>query len=97
MSVTMAGKGGWVQLQPSDIHLGLNMAKMAKGWFLRAPIEETQQLIKKPHAKVQEKKKRGVEFPGHNNVRAAIERHPAIVCENQMDGSRPCQNGTPIN
>jgi len=57
MSVTMARQGGRVQLEQSDIRLALNMAKMANGGFLRAAIEETQQLIKKPHAEVREEKK----------------------------------------
>jgi hypothetical protein len=57
----------------------LNMAKMAKGGFSRATIEETQYLIKKPCAEVREEKKRGVEFPGHKQVKAAIERHPAML------------------
>jgi len=41
MSATMARQGGRVQLEQSDICLALNMAKMAKGWFSRAAIEET--------------------------------------------------------
>jgi hypothetical protein len=64
MSTTMARQGGRVQLQQSDMRLGLNMAKMAKEGFSRDAIEETKYLIKKPHAEVQEEKKRGVEFPG---------------------------------
>jgi hypothetical protein len=49
------------------------MAKMAKGGFSRAAIEETQQLIQIPRAEVREEKKWGVEFPGHNMVKAVIE------------------------
>jgi len=30
--------------------------------------------------------KRGVEFPGPRKVKAGIERHPAMIRENQMDG-----------
>ena len=93
----MARQGCRVQLEQSDMRLALNRAKMAKGRFLWAAIEETQQLIKKSRTKVQEEKKRGVEFPGYNKVKAAIERLPAIVCENQMDGCLPCPNGTAIN
>jgi len=37
---------------------------MAKGGFSRAAIEETQYLIKKPHAEVREETKQGVEFLG---------------------------------
>jgi hypothetical protein len=97
MSATMARQGGRVQLEQSDMRLALNMPKMAKGGFSRAAIEETQQLIKKPRAEVREEKKQGVDFPGHNRVKAAIERHPAMVQENQTDGCLPCQNGTAKN
>jgi len=94
MSATMARQGGRVQLEQSDMRLALNMAKMAKGGFSRAVIEETQQLIKKPHAEFREQKKRVVEFPGHRKMKTAIERHPAMVYQNQTDGSLLCHNGT---
>jgi len=97
MSATMARQGGWVQLEQSDMRLALNMAKMAKWGFSSAAIEETQQLIKKPRAEVREAKKRGVEFAGHNKLKAAIERHPAMVRENQTDGCLPCPNSTANN
>jgi len=97
MSATMARQGGWVQLEQSDMRLGMNMAKMAEHGFLRAAIEEKQQLIMKPRAEVREEKKLGVVFPGHNKEKAAIERHPAIVWESQTHGCRPCQNGTSMN
>jgi len=70
---------------------------MGKGGFSCTAIEETQQLIKKARVEVREEKKRGVLFPWHNKVKAAIERHPAMVCENQMDSCLPCQNGTAKN
>jgi hypothetical protein len=73
MSATMARQGGRVQLEQSDMRLALNMAKMTKGGISRAAIEETQQLIKKPRAEVRAEKMRGVEFCGHNKVKAAIE------------------------
>jgi hypothetical protein len=38
----MARQGGHVQLEQSDMRLALNMAKMAKGGFSRAEVEETQ-------------------------------------------------------
>jgi len=38
--------------------------------------------------------KRGVEFPGHIKVNATIERHLAMVYENQTDSCLPCQNDT---
>jgi len=97
MSATIARQVGRVQLEQSNMCLALNMAKMVKQRFSRAPIEETQQLIKKPHAKVREEKKRGVVFPRHNKVKAAIERHPAMIRENHTDSSLPCPNGTAKN
>jgi len=65
MPATMARQGSRVQLEQSDMRLAFIMAKMTQGGFLRAAIEETQQLIKKPRAEVREDKKQGVEFPGH--------------------------------
>jgi len=97
MSATMARQGGQVQLEQSDMRLALNMAKMAKESFSRAAIEETKYLIKKPHAEVREGNKRGVEFPGHNKVKAAIQRHPAMLRQNQTSGCLPCHNGTAKN
>jgi len=97
MSATMARQVGRVQLEQSDMRLALNMAKIAKGGFLRAAIKETQQLIMKPRADVQEEKKLGVEFPGHQKVKAALERHLAMVYKNHTAGCLPCQNGTANN
>jgi len=93
----MARQGGRVQLEQSDMRLALNMAKMAEGGFSRRSKQETQVLIRKPWAEVREEKKRGVEFPGHKKVKAAMERHPAMLRENQIDGCVPCQNGTAQN
>jgi hypothetical protein len=39
-------------MEQSDMSLALNMATMAKGGILRAAVEETQYLIKKPRTKV---------------------------------------------
>jgi len=97
MSATMVRQGGQVQLEQSDMRLALNMAKIAKGGLSRAAIEETQRLIKKPRAEVREEKKRGVEFPGHQKVKAAMESHPAMVYKNHMAGCLPCQNCTAKN
>jgi hypothetical protein len=97
MSATMARQGSWVQLEQSDMCLALNTAKMAREGFSRAAIEETKYLIKKPHAKVREEKKWGVEFPGPKKVKAAIQRHPAMLRHNQMSSCLPCQNGTTKN
>jgi len=68
MSATVARLGSPVQLEQSDMRLALNMAGMAKGWFSRTTIAETQYLINKPQAEVRDEKKRGVEFPGHKKV-----------------------------
>jgi hypothetical protein len=54
---------------------------------LHAAIEETQQLIKRPRTKVREEKKWGGVFPGHNKVKAVIERHLGVVRENQLETS----------
>jgi len=42
-------------------------------------------------------KLRGVECPGHENVKAAMERHSAMLRENQTDCCLPWQNGTAWN
>ena len=77
----MARQGGRVQLEQSDMHLALNMAKMATEGFLCAAIEETKYFIQKPRTEVREEKMRGVEFPGHKQVKAAIQRYPAMLCQ----------------
>jgi len=97
MSASMARQGGRVQLEQSDMRLALNMAKMAKGGFLRSAIEEMQCLIKKPRAQVWEEMKLGVEFPGHKNVKTVRDRQPAMLRENQTDGCLPGQNGIAHN
>jgi len=97
MSAMMARQEACVQLEQSDMHLAFNMAKMAKRGFSRAAIEKTQYLFKKPHAEVREEKKWGVEFSGHKNVRAVIERHPAMVRQSHTPGCLPCHNGTANN
>jgi len=94
MSATIARHGGRVQLEQSDMHLALNLAKWVTGGFSRAAIEETQQLIKKPRAEDWKEKKRGVEFPGHQKVKDAMQRHPAMVYKNHTASWLPCQNGT---
>jgi len=93
----MARRGGRVQLEQSDICLALNMAKMAKGGYSRAAIEETQYVISKHSAVVREDTKRGVEFPRHKIVKAAMERQPAMLRDNQLDGALSCQYGKPKN
>jgi len=94
MSATMARQRGWVQLEQSNMCLALNMAKMAQEVFSQTAMEETQQLIKKPRTEVRKEKKLVVVIPWHSKVKAAIERHPAMVRENQSDGYLPCLNVT---
>jgi hypothetical protein len=77
--------------------LVLNMAKMAKEGFSHAAIGETNYLIKTSRAEVREQKKRGVEFPPHEMVMAAIQRHPAMLRHDQTSGCLPCQNATTKN
>ena len=50
-----------------------------------------QYLLKKPRTKVQEERKWGVEFPGDRKVKAAMERHPAMVHESLTHGCLPYQ------
>jgi len=97
MSATMARQGGRVQLEQSDMRVALNMAKMAKEGFSRASMEATNYLIRKARAEVREEKKQGVEFPAHKKVKAVIERHPAMLRQNQTSGCLSCQNGTAKN
>jgi len=97
MAATMARQEGWVQLEPSNMQLTLNMAKMAKWGCLRTTMEETLYLIEKPWGKVCEEKTSGVEFFGHRNVEAAIETQPAMVLENHTDSCLPCLNCTAQN
>jgi len=73
MSAAMARQGGQVNLEQSDMHLALNLAKIAKGGFSCAAIDETQQLIKRPRTEVREENRRGVAFPSHDMVKAVIE------------------------
>jgi hypothetical protein len=97
MSATMARQGGRVQLEQSDMRLALNIGKMAKEGFSLGAIEETKYLIKKPHAEDREEKKSGVEFPEHKDVKPVIQRHPAMLRQNQMSGCLSCHNGTAKN
>jgi len=60
-------------------------------------MEEAPFLTKTPYAEVREEKLRGVEYPGHMNLIAAMERHPALHRENQQDGCLSCQKGTAQN
>lgn len=73
------------------------MAKMATGEFSQAAIEETSYMIKNTLAKIQTENNRGVEFPGHRQMQAELDRHLAIVRENQTARCLPCQHGTTKN
>jgi len=97
MSATIARQGGRVQLEQSDMCVALNVGKMAKEGCSPALIEVMQFLIENPRTEVQEEKKRGVEFAWHNKVKAAIERHLAMLRQNQTAGCLPCHNGTAKN
>ena len=97
MSSTMPRQGGRVQLEQSNMRLVLNMAEMAKEGISRAAIEEMNYLIKKLRTEVREEKKRGVECPGHKKVKAAIQRHPAMLRQNQTSSCLSCQTGTAKN
>jgi hypothetical protein len=85
-----------VQLEQFDIHLALNMAKMPRGGYLHAAIEEMQKQNMKTHAKVDTVKKWGVVILVYTKVKTAIERHPAMVRENQIHSYLPCQSDTAI-
>jgi len=73
------------------------MARMAKGGFSCLTMEETEYLIKKPHAKVWEEKNWVVEILMHTEVKAAIERHLAMALQNHMARCLPCQHCTAKN
>jgi hypothetical protein len=93
----MARQGGQVKLEQSGMRLALNMAKIAKEGFSYATMEETKYLIKKPHTQVREEHMRGVEFFGHQRVKAVIDRHPAMLPLYHTSGCISCQNGTTKN
>ena len=97
MSASMARQGGRVQLEQSDMRLALNRATMAKDMFSRAAIEDTPFFIKKPRAEVRNEKKRGVGFPGHKNVDAAMDRHLETLRGDQTDGFLCWHNGIAHN
>jgi len=97
MSATMARQGGRVQLEQSDLRVALNTAKMAKGGFLCAAIEETQSPMKKPHTEVKDEQKWGVEFLGHRKVKAAMERHSAMLHQNHTNRCLHCPNAAATN
>jgi hypothetical protein len=80
MSAMMARPGGRVPLEQSNIRLAFNMAKLGKGGCSRAAVQVTQSVFKITCTEVRAEKKRGVQFPGQIKVKAAKERHPAMIC-----------------
>jgi hypothetical protein len=93
----MAREEGWLQLERSDMCLQLNMATIPKGGFASAVLEDMQYMIMTTSTNAQDEKMRDVPFPGNRKVMATIETCSAMVCENQLDGSLPCQNGVANN
>jgi len=94
MSATMATQGGWVQLDQSYMRLDLNMTNMTEDGFSCTAIEDTQYLIKKSLAKVQEEKQLVVLFPVNKSLKAATERQAAMLHQSHTAGCLSCQNGT---
>jgi hypothetical protein len=68
----------------------IQFSHTAKGRFSCAAIVDTQYEIKKPPAEVREEKKRGVEFPTHQKLNAAMERNPMMIRQNHMNGCLHC-------
>jgi hypothetical protein len=86
ISATMARQEVWVQLELSDMCLVWNTADMAKEGCLQAAVEKTQYVIIYPCPVVWEEQKWCVEQPGNKQVKAAIQRHMAMLAQNHM----PC-------
>jgi hypothetical protein len=57
---------------------------MAKEGISHGAIEEPKYCIKKLRTEVCEEKMWGVKFSGYNKVKAAIQRHPAMLRQHQM-------------
>jgi len=83
MSATMGRQGGRVQLEQSVICLASNMAKIAKGGILRIAIKKMQHQFRKPRATVRDENEQGVKLAGHKKMKAAIERQPAMLCQDR--------------
>jgi hypothetical protein len=79
------------------MRLAFSMGKRANGGYSRAAIEKKEYQINNPRAEVQAENKWTVDFAGHNQVKAVIEKHPAICHRNHTAGCLPCQNGTAKN
>jgi hypothetical protein len=44
-----------------------------------------------PRAEVREEKQWGVEFPGQEKLKDAIQSYSAMLCQNTLSGFLPCQ------
>jgi hypothetical protein len=97
MSATMARQGGRVQREQSNMRLASNIAHMAKDNISHTAIEETKYLMKKPHTEVGKGTKWSADFPGNKTLRAAIQRHLAMLRQNQTSGCLPSKHGTAKN
>jgi hypothetical protein len=86
MSATMARQGDQVTLEQSDLHLVMNMPEMANGALSHLAIKKSQYVLKKPCSVVQEKRMWGLECPSNRKRKDEIEKHLAMVCEDQTDG-----------
>jgi hypothetical protein len=82
---------GSAQLEEPNMCRPLNIAKIPNGIFSRYTTEQTQYQLNKLLAEVGEANTRGVGFLGHNQVKAALERHPAMICQKQSDNCLQCK------
>jgi hypothetical protein len=97
MSATMTRHEDWVQLEESDLHNVLKMAKMSWERLSSTATEEENFLINKHRTKHQEEKKLGLRFPRNWNMQAVMEWHPAMVHDNRPVSCLRCQNGQYMN
>jgi hypothetical protein len=73
------------------------MAKIATGGFSHTSIDVTQCLVNKQHTKFREVQKWGIAFAGDTMLKAAIERHPAMLRHKKMNRFFPHQHVTAKN
>jgi hypothetical protein len=66
----------------SDMDLQLNMKKFGIEGFSSAAIDATKIFSTRQQPKVQDETKQGVQFPEHEMVKGAIQRHRAMFHEN---------------
>jgi hypothetical protein len=77
--------------------LAENISQFTKGGFSHGAIEETQNMIKNPYSEVHEVTKLRVEYAGHKEVMAAIERQLTMYHQNKIPRCLPCHNSTANN